>query len=310
MKISVIGAGMVGTDIVSYLFNVGNFTEIVLVDLNNEKSYAEIMDFRHTQSLFYTKNTKLSYGHYEDCSNSDVVIITAGAQVKKGDSRESIAQTNSRIVVDIVHQLEKYTPQSILIFVTNPVDVVTYFAIKESSFPAHRVMSSGTLLDTSRLAYHLSNQFKIDPKNINAFVFGEHGKTCFVPWSLCNIFGNNLDQFTSNNNLPSLNKEEIEKYVIDSGFDIFLKKGNTNHGIAASIYRIVRAIAVNEKSILPVGVYIEDSYGIKDVVLALPAVISQKGIEQVLQISLTNEELQRLAQSADFLKTTINSVNL
>jgi len=310
MKISVIGAGMVGTDIVSYLFNVGNFSEIVLVDINQEKSYAEIMDFRHTQSLFYTKNTKLNFGSYKDCQNSDVVIITAGVQVKKGDTRDSIAQANSSIVVKIVQELEKHTPDSILIFVTNPVDVVTYFAVKESSFPPNRVMSSGTLLDTSRLSYFLSTQFQLDPKNINAFVFGEHGKSCFVPWSLCNVFGVNLDEFVKDNGLPPLNKEEIEKYVIESGFDIFTKKGNTNHGIAASIFRIVRAISVNERSILPVGTYIHKVYGLEDVVLALPAVVSNQGVEQILKVKMTDQEMARLHQSADFLKSVINQVTI
>lgn len=310
MKISVIGAGMVGTDIVSYLFNVGNFSEIVLVDINNEKSYAEIMDFRHTQSLFYTKNTKLNYGSYKDCKDSDIVIITAGVQVKKGDTRESIAAANSKITVEIVKELEKYTPNSILILVTNPVDVVTYFAIKHSKFPAHKVMSSGTLLDTSRLTYYLSTKFDIDPKNINAYVFGEHGKTCFIPWSLCNIFGVNIDIFTKQNGFPSINKKEVEKYVIDSGFDIFLKKGNTNHGIAASIYRIVRAITVNEKSILPVGLYVDNMYDIDDVVLALPAIISKNGIEKVLKIDFNDVEKEKLKESADFLKKIINTVKI
>lgn len=310
MKISVIGAGMVGTDIVSYLFNVGNFSEIVLVDLNEEKSYAEMMDFRHTKSLFYTKNTKLNYGSYEDCKDSDVVIITAGVQVKKGDTRESIAQANAKIGVEIVKELEKYTPDSILIFVTNPVDVVSYFALKESKFPANKVMSAGTLIDTSRLAYYLSTKFNIDPKNINCYVFGEHGKSCFIPWSLCNIFGTDLDTFAELNGFDKIDREEVKEYVINSGFDIFNKKGNTNHGIAASIYRIVRAIAVNEKSIIPVGTYVDKVYGLEDVVLALPAVIAKDGIEKILEIKFTEEELAELKKSADFIREIIDSVEL
>lgn len=310
MKISVIGAGMVGTDIVSYLFNVGNFSEIVLVDLNEEKSFAEMMDFRHTQSLFYTKNTKLSYGSYPDCKGSDVVIITAGVQIKKGATRDSIAQANSKISVEIVKELEKYTPESILIFVTNPVDVVSYFALKNSSFPAHKVLSAGTLIDTSRLGYYISQQFNIDPKNINCYVFGEHGKSCFIPWSLCNVYGVDLDTFAELNGLEKINKQEALDYVVNSGFDIFNKKGNTNHGIAASIYRIVRAIAVNEKSVIPVGTYIKNMLGIEDVVLALPAIINKDGVSKILELKFTDEELVELKKSANFIKEIINTVEL
>jgi L-lactate dehydrogenase len=310
MKVSVIGAGMVGTDIVSYLFNVGNFSEIVLVDIDKEKSYAEMMDFRHTQSLFYTKNTKLTFGDYKDCKDSDVVVITAGVQVKKGDTRESVAQANSEITISIVKELEKYTLNSILIFVTNPVDIVTYFALKKSKFPKERIMSAGTLLDSSRLSYYMGMKFNIDPKNINAYVLGEHGKSCVIPWSLCNIFGMDFDTFADINNYERINKEEMKKEVLESGYDIFLKKGNTNHGIAASTYRIVRAIAVNENSILPVGSYIEKAYGVEDVVMGVPAIINKHGVSRVLDLKLSKEEQEELKRSADFLKNIINQVKL
>ena len=208
MKISIVGAGAVGTEILSYLMLLGNVSEIVLVDKNQKKAEGEIMDFSHTEAFTYSKNTKLLAGSYCDCKDSNIVVVTAGAQIKQGQSREDLAKMNSKIVIDIVRNVEKYASTSILILVTNPVDVVTYLAVKESNFDVGRVMGTGTILDTARFMQIMGNRLTIDPKNIFGYVLGEHGKTSFIPWSICNICGMDVDSFCELNDLEKVDKEK------------------------------------------------------------------------------------------------------
>ncbi|MEZ7862966.1 MAG: L-lactate dehydrogenase [Aeromonadaceae bacterium] len=302
MKVSVIGSGAVGVSVCQYLLLNGACDNLVLVDLNDEKAKGEILDFGHTTSLTFSRNVKLTHGHYADCAGSRLVIITAGAQIKQGQTRDELAQINARITVEIAHELERVAPEAILLFATNPVDLVTRFVIRNTGYPAERVISAGCVLDSARFMKIVADQVGLDPKNVMGYVLGEHGNTSFIPWSITNIGGLSLDAWCDMVGRPRLDPAQLLEEVKQAGFEIFQRKQNTNHGIAASLYRIVQAILFNEGSILPIGVWLTGQYGIEDCVLSVPTLVTSRGVEQILEYPLTPDELAQLQQSATYLQ--------
>ncbi len=309
MKVSVIGAGAVGVSVCQYLLLNGACDSLVLVDLNKEKAEGEILDFGHTTSLTFSRNVHLKHGDYADCAGSRLVIITAGAQIKAGQTRDELAQINARIIVDIARELEKVVPDAILVLATNPVDLVTRFVIRNTSYPPERVISSGCVLDSARFMKIVADRLSLDPKNVFGYVLGEHGKTSFIPWSITNIGGLSFDAWCDMTGADRLVQDEILTAVMQAGFEIFQRKQNTNHGIAASLYRIVQAILFNEGSILPVGVYLQGEYGIEDCVLSVPVLVDARGIGQILNYPLTAEEQAKLHHSARYLQALASTVS-
>ncbi|ODC03722.1 L-lactate dehydrogenase [Terasakiispira papahanaumokuakeensis] len=308
MKIAVIGAGMVGISICDYLLLMGNCAELVLVDINQERAAGEIMDFSHTTALSFSKNTRLVAGDYSDCRGADIVIITAGAQIQKGQTRDQLASTNARVAIDIAKALEPYAPNATLILVSNPVDITAYFVIAHTGYLPHQVISSGCIIDSARLMTILGQSLDIDPKNVAGYVLGEHGKTAFIPWSLLNIAGMSLEDYCRLHQVQLPNHEQILEDVKQVGIEIFNRKGNTNHGIAASVFRIVQALTVSEHSILPVGVLLQGEYGLDDVVLSVPTVIDRHGIARIIKAPLTEQEMQQLHASGQFIQDLISEV--
>lgn len=308
MKVSIIGAGAVGVEICNYLLTMGECQELVLVDLNKDRTRGEQIDFSHTSALTFAKNTKIISGEYEDTHNSDIVVITAGAQIKVGQNRLDIANINANITVDIARQLERYTPNSILIIVTNPCDILTHFIIRNTHFPAHRVISAGCVVDTARMMKIIADEVKIDPKNVFGYVMGEHGANSFIPWSMVNIAGQKIDDFCRQNDVPMLDPQVLLNATKAIGLEVFKLKLNTNHAIAASVFRIIRAISINEYSVLPVGTMLNGEYGLKDVVVNVPMVVSNKGIERILKYKLPDDELAQLHQCANALRQVVNHV--
>jgi L-lactate dehydrogenase len=305
VKLSVIGMGAVGTELVSLLMNLSGATEIVAVDKSREKSEAEMWDFAHTTAFTYAKNPDLVVGDYADTAGSDVVVITAGAQIQKGQSRDAIVGINADLIKPIIGEVERYSPQAVVIIVTNPVDVITEVALRHSSYPRTRLISAGTLVDSARFMRILSDHVKIDPKNIFGYVLGDHGSSCFIPWSICNVCGLDIDSYCRLNGLPLIDKEKVRQQVINAGFEIFNRKGNTNHGIAAGVFRIIRAIEANERSVLPVGVKLEGEYGLDDVVISVPCVIGRSGVDRILNYTFTDEEQQAFQASTQHLRSMI-----
>lgn len=302
MKLSVIGMGAVGTELVGLLLNLSEATEIVAVDKAREKSEAEMWDFAHTTAFTYAKNPALVVGDYPDTAGSDVVVITAGAQIRKGQTRDDIVGINAVLIRQIIAEVERYSPQAVVIVVTNPVDVITQVALSASGYPRTRLISSGTLIDSARFMRILSDHAGIDPKNIFGYVLGEHGSSCFIPWSLCNVCGLDVDSYCRLNGLETVDKLQIHRRVIESGFDIFNRKGNTNHGIAAGVFRIIRAIEANEHSVLPVGVRLEGEYGQDDVVISVPCVIGRHGVDRILNYRFAADEQLAFEQSVAHLR--------
>lgn len=298
MRVGIIGAGGVGVELVNYLLTLGNVREIILVNRNKEKSLGEVADFSYVESFTYARNTHLHSGSYADCAGCDVIVITAGAQLKGNQTRDELLGENALLIREIVHTLHAHAPNAILIMVTNPVDVLTHIAYKEGLYPRERLISAGTLVDTARFMKIVSQKVGIDPKNINGYILGEHGKGSTLPWSICNICGLDVDTFCSLNGLPLLERAQIYRDVINAGYEVFHKKGNTNHSTAASVFRIIRAITNDEHSVLPLGVYLEGEYGLHDVVLNVPVVITRKGASKILNYKLLPEELEALHESA------------
>lgn len=298
MRVGIIGAGGVGVELVNYLLTLGNVREIVLVNRNKEKALGEVADFSYVESFTYARNTHLHSGSYADCAGCDVIVITAGAQLKGNQTRDELLGENALLIREIVRTLHAHAPHAILIMVTNPVDVLTHIAYKEGLYPRERLISAGTLVDTARFMKIVSQKVGIDPKNINGYILGEHGKGSTLPWSICNICGLDVDTFCSLNGLPLLERAQIYRDVINAGYEVFHKKGNTNHSTAASVFRIIRAITNDEHSVLPLGVYLEGEYGLHDVVLNVPVVITRKGASKILNYKLLPEELEALHESA------------
>lgn len=305
MKVSVIGMGAVGTEIVGFLVNMAEVSEIVAVDKSKEKSEAEMWDFAHTTSFTYSKNPSLIVGEYPDTRDSDIVVITAGAQLAKGQTRDDLVRINSQIIRQIIGEVERYSPQAIVIVVTNPVDVITYVALKHSSFPRSRLISAGTIIDSARFMRILSDHVQIDPKNIFGYVLGDHSSTGFIPWSICNVCGLDIDTYCRLNGVAPIDKARVRQQVLEAGFEIFNRKGNTNHGIAASVFRLIRAIEANEHSVLPVGVMLEGEYDSSDVVMSVPCVIGRSGVQRVLNYEFTADEVADFRLSADHLRELI-----
>lgn len=309
MKIGVIGAGSVGVGICNYLLTLGSVSELSLLDLNKTRAEGEILDFSHTNALTFSKNTRLhASDDYEILKASDIVVITAGAQIKEGQSRLDLAEINSIICVDIAKQVEKVAPNAILIVVTNPCDIVTYFIAANTSYTASQVISAGCLIDTARLMTIVAKKADIDPKNVFGYVLGEHGSHCFTPKSLISIAGQPADYYCETNGVDKIDADQLLDEVRQVGFEIFTKKQNTTHGIAASVFRIIQAIIIDEKSVLPVGTLIQGQYGLTDVVLSLPTIISQKGAEKILIHPFEPHEKARLDYIATELKALITDV--
>ena len=283
-------------------------SEIVLVNRNTQKALGEVADFSYVESFTYARNTHLHSRDYVDCAQCDVIVITAGAQLKGSQTRDELLHENATLIREIIHKLYTYAPHAILIMVTNPVDVLTHIAYKEALYPRERLISSGTLVDTARFMKIVSKKVGIDPKNINGYILGEHGKGSTLPWSICNICGLDVDTFCELNGLPRLNREAIYQDVLNAGFEIFYKKGNTNHSTAASVFRIIRAIANDEHSVLPLGVYLDGEYGLHDVVLNVPVVVTKKGASKILKYKLLPEELEALHVSAQAMQKMAQEV--
>lgn len=300
MKIGIIGAGAVGVSICNYLLTLGSIRELVLLDRNVERAEGEVFDFRHTAALTFTKNTRITPSdEYMDMLGADIVVVTAGAQIKEGQNRLDLAEINSKIGVDIANNIERVAPNAVVIVVSNPCDIVTHSIITNTRFPPERVISAGCVVDTARLMTIVAERVNLDPKNVFGYVLGEHGRHCFAPKSLISIAGQPADYYCDANHLDRIDADELLDSVKQAGYEIFRRKHNTTHGIAASVFRIIQAIVINERSVLPVGTFLQGEYGLDNVVMSLPAIIGRQGIEKVLIHPFTDEETRIMLAIAE-----------
>jgi L-lactate dehydrogenase len=312
-KVSVIGAGSVGSTFAFHLMSLGIAREIVLVDKDESRAHGQSMDLNHGCS--FTPPVNIYSAGFEGCADSDIVVLTAGARQEKGQSRTDLVQKNTDIFKDIVPRITEYAPEAILLVVTNPVDILSYVTMKISGFSPEKVIGSGTVLDTSRFRFLLSEHCGVDARNIHAYIIGEHGDTELPVWSNANIGGVRIDKYcpTCRNRSHCDREMELQKLfenVKKAAYHIIEAKGATYYAIALALGRIVVAVLRNEHSVLPVSTLINDYYGINDVYLSLPAVIAGNGAEQFLQLDLSEEEKERLTHSAEVMKGIIEDIDI
>ncbi len=311
-KVTIIGAGAVGSSIGYLLVAEGLASEIVFIDVNKEKALGEAMDIY--QATPFLSPAIVRAGDYEDAEGSDVVIITSGIARKPGQTRIDLAQTNVNILKSIAPQITKVAPNAIYIIVANPVDVLTYTFHQVTNIPAEKIIGSGTSLDTARLRTRLSEIYKVSPKQVHANVLGEHGDTSFVAWSMARIAGVALDEYakvkTEKEGLDiTFDKDEVLEYVKKSGGVIISRKGATYNGVAAAVVYICKSIFAGLDSILCVSTLLKGEYGIDDVCISIPVILGKEGIVSTLTPTLTEEEVELLKTSANAMKDVISQVN-
>ena len=309
-KVSIIGAGFVGATTAYALMNSGIATEICIYDINMDKAIGEVMDLVHGTS--FVKPVNVYAGSLEETKDSDIVIITAGVGQKEGETRLDIIGKNYKVFQGFVPEIARLSPNSILLVVSNPVDVLTYITYKLSGFPKERVIGSGTVLDTSRLKYVLGKYFNVNNTNIHSYVIGEHGDSEVVTWSNGRVGGEDFDMYAKQLDLEWDNdiKKVIEEDVKNAAYEIISRKKATYFAVALAVNRIVEAIFRNENSILTVDSLFEGQYGIEDMYLAIPTIVNRGGAQEIIQISLADDELNRLKESATILKKHLNECNV
>lgn len=311
-KITIIGCGAVGVRFAYALVIEGVARQIVMVDRDRARLEGEVMDLSHTQP--YTSPVEIIAGDYKDIFDSDVTVITAGAKQKPGQTRLELVNTNVEIFKEIIPKIMEYSPSSILLIVTNPVDVLSYVAWKLSGKEWSKVIGSGTALDSARFRYLLARHCKIDARNVHAYILGEHGDSEVPIWSKATVGGIYLKQWCplckENTNCHKEDLERIFAEVRDSAYKIIERKQETSYGIGLALVRIVTAIVKDENAVLPVSLWVDGYLGIKDVYFSLPAVLNKDGIREVLYPQLEKDEEEKLCYSASIIKSVLEKIRI
>jgi L-lactate dehydrogenase len=288
----------------------GLASEIVLIDANQSKAEGEAMDLNHSIPLM--QPTRVWAGTYEDCAGAAVTVVTAGSNQKPGETRLDLLQRNSSIMRQVVESVVRYNPDGLLLIATNPVDILTYVAWKVSDLPKERVIGSGTILDTARFRYLLSQHFGVDPRSVHAYIIGEHGDSEVPVWSLANIAGMELSAYCEANHIGCSNEDmqEVFQQTRDAAYHIIERKGATFYAVSAGLLRIIEAILRDQATVLSVSSHIDDYYGISGVYLSLPTVINRRGVNRIIRLTLSEGEIGGLQQSAQVLKSTIEQLGI
>ena len=305
-KAAIIGCGFVGSASAFALMQSGLFSEMVLIDADPMKAEGEALDISH--GLPFAKPMQIYAGTYEDIDDAAIIIVTAGAGQKPGETRLDLVKKNVAIFQSIIPKIAKRNCAGILLIVANPVDILTYVAAKLSGFPENRVFGSGTVLDTARLKYLLGEHLDVDPRNVHAFVIGEHGDSEFVAWSSLDVSGVPVNDFCEmrGHHDHDTAMQQIAAEVRDSAYEIIKRKKATYYGVAMAVKRICEAIIRDEKSVLPVSAIQRGNYGVQDVALSMPAIVGRDGIEAMVPIRLNAAEYTKLSESAATLKKVID----
>ncbi len=311
-KVTIIGAGSVGATTAYTMVTRGIASEIVLIDINKAKALGEAMDI--DQGTPYCKPVKIYAGEYEDAVDSDIVVITSGMPRKPGQTRLELAQTNVDIIKDIANNIVKYAPNAIYIIVSNPVDVLTYAFIKYSGLPENQVMGTGTILDTSRLRAKIAELYKISPLNVHACVLGEHGDSSFIPWSVATVASVPIEKYWEavaykDTHSNKFDFDRMAESVKRSGGIIIERKGATYYAISTCICQICSCIFSGLDTTLTLSTMMHNEYGIDDVCISSLSIINSSGVSGKVNLTLTEEEIKKYRESAEKIKTVLNSIN-
>lgn len=308
-KVVVIGAGSVGTAYIYALLPSGLASSIVLIDKDDKRAQGEALDLAHC--LPFIPPVEIKAGNYEDCADADLIVVTAGAKQKTGQSRLELIQSNADVVKQICAEIGKVKTDAVLVMVTNPVDALTRIAIDYLGWPAPHIIGSGTVLDSARFRYLLSKHCDIDAHNIHAYIIGEHGDSEVAAWSMTHIAGlpvRNYCRICNDCNYEE-NLERIAMAVKDSAYHIIDYKGSTYYGIGMSLLRISQAVLRNERSVLTVSTLLSGEYDISDVCLSVPCVVGRSGVEKIVKAQLPPSEQSALQKSAAVIKQTLEKIH-
>lgn len=309
-KVAVVGAGNVGATFAYALVLNGLVGEIVLIDIDRERAEGEAMDINHAVPL--SNPVRVWAGDYAGCAGADVVVVTAGAAQRPGETRLDLVKKNAGIFREVIPSITEHNETGILLIATNPVDALSYAAWKLSGFPSHRVIGSGTVLDTARFRYLLSEHLELDPRNVHAYVVGEHGDSEVPIWSLANVAGMRLQEYCRRTQCDVGDdvRDRISHQVRDAAYEIIERKGATYYAVAVGLVRIVEAVLRDQHTVLTVSNLVPGYYGIEDVYFSLPAVLAREGVERVVELSLAEEEIAALEACSDVLHAVLEEIAL
>ena len=301
-KVVLVGTGFVGMSMAYAMLNRGGVDELILIDINKDKTIGEEMDLSHGLP-FAPQKMVIKAGDYDQCKDAQVVVITAGIPQKPGQSRLELAQTNTKIMKEITENIMASGFNGIIIVASNPVDLMTYVVSKVSGLPKNQVFGSGTVLDTARLRYLMADYLKVSSKNVHAYIMGEHGDSSFVPWDHAYLGCKKIKDIMKDNKHPMEDLKKIHQGVINAAYEIIDKKKATYYGIGMALSRIVKAVLENENAILTVSTYLKDGdYGQDDIYIGVPAVINSKGVRELLYLELNEDEQNKLDNSCKIIK--------
>jgi L-lactate dehydrogenase len=307
-KVTIIGAGLVGSTTAYALMNAGAASEIALIDLNESRLMGEVMDLNH--GIFFVPPVRIKAGTYDDCADSNVVVITAGVSQKPGETRIDLLKRNVGVFKAIVPKIVENNKDCIILVVTNPVDILTYVALKISGLPSNRVIGSGTLLDSARFRFLLSEHCNIASQNVHAYIIGEHGDTEVAAWSVSNIAGIPFEDYCLNcgQDCGSTNKNLIFDEVKNAAYKIIEGKGATYYAVGLAVRRIIEAILRDENVVLPVSSLMQGHYGVFDVCVSLPTLINSGGLVKILELPLNDREREGFKHSAATLRAILTEI--
>ena len=309
-KVAVIGCGFVGSTSAFSLIQTGLFSEMVLIDANKDRAEGEAMDLSHGSAYLTPMN--IYAGGYDDIVDAGLIVITAGANQKPNETRLDLVKKNVNIFKSIIPEIKNRNCEGIILIVSNPVDILTEVTLKLSGFPANRVIGSGTVLDTARLKYVLGRHLQVDPRDVHAYIVGEHGDSELVVWSGAQVAGIHINHFCELRGHFHHEEamERLAQEVRDSAYEIIERKGATYYGVAVAVKRIATAIVKDEHAVLPVSSLMQGEFGLNDICLSIPTVVGQNGVDIVVDIYLNNEENEKLQASAKALKEILADLDL
>ncbi len=309
-KVAIVGTGLVGSSTAFSLITQGICDEIIMIDLNKEKALGEVMDLKHCIE-YLNRNTKIRVGTYEECADVDIVVITAGAPPKPGQTRLDTLDLSARIAESIVTPIMKSGFNGHFIIISNPVDIIAYYVYKLTGLPKSNVIGSGTSVDSARLKNFIGDLFNVDPRSVQAYSMGEHGDSQMVPWSHVYIGGKPFNKVISDNR-DRVGDVDLDKLVLDTaraGWEVYNRKGTTYYAIASATAGIIKAIINDENKIIPVSTLLEGEYGEYDVFSGVPAILNAKGVKEVVEIDMTEEELNKFKESNRIIREYIEKLN-
>lgn len=305
-KVVIVGTGFVGMSMAYSILNQGGVEELVLIDIDKDKTVGEAMDLSH--GLPYApQRMEITAGDYDACKDASIVVITAGLNQKPGQSRLELTVANAKIIKDITEKIMASGFDGIIVVASNPVDIMTYVVSKVSGLPKNRVFGSGTVLDTARLRYLIADYLEVSSKNVHAYILGEHGDSSLVPWEHCYVGCKGMLDIMADNNHPAEDLKKIHDGVWQAAYEIIEKKRATYYGIGLALNRIVKAILNGENAILTVSAYLDGEYKENDIYIGVPAIINRNGIKEVMELNLNEEDQAKLDKSCNIIKQIIQN---